>query len=139
MTNEQRRTVSMTLFMWVVGGMCTGFGGLMVLAWQDNRSASVTVDQRLTREIEQDRVDIQRLEQEVATRIDERFAEISKKIDAEREFAATHRVRIWDRLQSQERVLQDQNGNIKALEAGQNYIARQVDRLVERLVDSNQK
>ena len=72
------------------------------------------------------------------TRIEESIAQslsaLQEQVRLAQEFDAAHRVRIWDRLESQSNLLQVQNGSIKAVEASQSHVARQVDRLVDRLI-----
>lgn len=130
MTDEARRNVSMTLFMWIIGGLCVGFGGLIGVAWNDSISRTSEVAARFEKDFRDDRKEMQRIEDMIANSL----LGLQKQVQSAQEFNTAHRVRIWDRLQAQELLLQTVSGNIKGLEVGQLHTSKQVDRLVERLI-----
>lgn len=130
MTAETRRNVSMTLFMWITGGLCFGFGGLIGIAWNDAVTRTNEVAARFEQDFRDDRNEMNRIEESIAQSLND----LQNQIRVAQEFDAAHRVRIWDRLETQSGLLQVQNGSIKAVEASQSHIARQVDRLVDRLI-----
>lgn len=69
-------------------------------------------------------------------------AEIGKTkqiMEENRLFHIEQRVRLWDRVNEVQKDAQTQNERIARIEAGQEYMIRQLDRIIEKLESNGRK